>query len=176
MEIMIGEEFAHLTDKLVEELVSLLVGESHRGIENAALALDGGRPGAAGKLRVANKRRCAVARHIELGYDANPAVARIRDQFADFILRVVQPVRTQGVQLRKFFALGAESLILRKVPVEDVHLHRFEAVEIALEDIERNKVAGRGGHQSPPGEAGLGLYVDPPTPATTPLHLPHFPK
>src|SRR5258707_12836520 len=158
MEIMIGEEFAHLTDKLVEELVSLLVGEIHRGIENAPLALDGVRPGPARKLRVANKPRCAVARHIELGYDANPAVARIRDQFADFILRIVQPVRTQGVQLRKFFALGAESLILRKVPVEDVHLHRFEAVEIALEDIERNKVAGRPQYHVAPREKRRVLY------------------
>src|SRR5260221_11550844 len=160
MEIMIGEEFAHLTDKLVEELVSLLVGEIHRGIENAPLALDGVRPGLARKLRVAKKTRFCVARHIELGYDANPAVARIRDQFADFILRVVEPVRTQGVQLRKFFALGAESLILRKVPVEDVHLHRFEAVEIALEDIERNKMAGTAHHRRAPGKAGLVLNGD----------------
>src|SRR5260221_4827118 len=158
MEIMIGEEFAHLTDKLVEELVSLLVGEIHRGIENAPLALDGVRPGPARRLRVANKPPWRGARHSELGYGANPAVARIPDQFADFILRVVQPVRTQGVQLRKFFALGAESLILRKVPVEDVHLHRFEAVEIALEDIERNKVAGDVVHPSAPRGKGAGLY------------------
>jgi len=69
--------------------------------------------------------------HIELGTTRIPGRAHTRS-VRGFHLACSTAVRTQGVQLRKFFALGAESLILRKVPVEDVHLHRFEAVEIAL--------------------------------------------
>src|SRR6266446_4266737 len=155
MEIMIGEKSGHLADELVEELISLLVGRVHRGIENAPFALNLVWPGSARQLWMANKPRRTVARHVEFRHYTNAAVARIRNQVANLVLRVVQPVRTQSVQLGKFLALDAEALIFRKMPMENVHLRRFKAVQIALEYIERNKVAAYVDHQPTPGKARL---------------------
>ena len=44
-------------------------------------------------------------------------------------------------ELGKFLALDAESLVVGKMPVQDVHLHRGHAVEVALEHVDRNEVA-----------------------------------
>src|SRR6266446_5568011 len=160
MEIMIGEKSGHLADELVEELISLLVGRIHRGVEHAPFALNLVWPGSARQLWMANKPRRTVARHVEFRHYTNAAVARIRNQVANLVLRVVQPVRTQSVQLGKFLALDAEALIFRKMPMENVHLRRFQAVQIALEYIERNKVAAYVDHQPTPGKARLVLNRD----------------
>ncbi len=89
---MVGEEFGHLSDKLIQELISLLVGRIHRGVEHTPLALNLVGPGSARKLRVADKPGRAVAGHVELRHNANSAVVRVCYQATNFVLRVVQPV------------------------------------------------------------------------------------
>src|SRR5882757_7106171 len=109
---------------------------------------------------MANKPGGAVAGHVEFGDDANAAVAGVGDEVANFVLGVVQTVGALGVELGEFFAFGAEALIFGEVPVEDVHFHGFEAVEIALEDIEGDEVAGYVDHQAAPGETRFVLDGD----------------
>ena len=94
-----------------------------------------------------------MARHIEFRDHADATLARVRNQVADFVLRVEQAVRTHVLQLGKFLALDAEALVFRKMPVKDVQLHCRHAVEVALENVERDKVAAHVDHQSAPGKA-----------------------
>src|SRR5712672_4578326 len=102
----------------------------------------------------------AVAGHVEFGDDSNAAITGVGDEVANFVLSVVEAVGTLRVELGEFFAFGAEALIFGEVPVEDVHFHGFEAVEIALEDIERDEVAGDVDHEAAPGETRLVLDGD----------------
>ena len=97
--------------------------------------------------------RRAVTRHVEFRHDANSAVPRVGDQIADLILGVVKGVGAQLVKFRKFLALHAEALVLREVPMENVHLHGFHAVDISADDVKREEMAGRVDHQSAPREA-----------------------
>ena len=98
-----------------------------------------------------------MAGHIEFRHQANAAIARVGDQVADFILRVIKGVGAQFVKFRKFPALHTKALVLREVPVENVHLHGFHAVEIPANDVERNKMAGGIDHQTTPWETRLVL-------------------
>jgi hypothetical protein len=84
-----------------------------------------------------------VSRHVELGDDADPPVARVRDNLADLRLRVVQPVRSVALQPRVALALDPEPLVLGEMPVQHVQLHRGHPVERALDD--------RNGLEVPPG-------------------------
>ena len=95
--------------------------------------------------------------HVELRNNANAAVPRIGDQVAHFVLRVVEAVRAHLLQLGKFLALDPEALVLREVPVKYVQLHRCHAIEITLQDVERNEVTAHIDHQSAPGKAWLVL-------------------
>src|SRR5262249_21060113 len=145
--------FCHFADEFVEEFVGLLVGGIHRGIEDAPAALDLIGTGAAGELWVADEPRSAMAGHVEFGNDANTAIAGVGDQIANFVLRVVEAIGTEFVELREFLAFDAEALIFRKVPVEDIHLHGFHAVKIPAEYIEGNEVAAGVDHQAAPRKA-----------------------
>src|SRR6267378_2775608 len=101
---------------------------------------------------MANKPGGAVAGHVEFGDDANAAVAGVGDEVANFVLGVVETVGALRVKLGEFLAFGSEALVFGEMPVEDVHLYRFEAVDIAFEDIEGDKVAGYVDHEAAPGE------------------------
>src|SRR5882762_6749059 len=109
---------------------------------------------------MADKPGGAVAGHVEFGDDANAAIAGVGDEVANFVLRVVETVGAQGVELGELFAFGAEALIFGEVPVEDVHFHSFQAVDIALEDIEGDEVAGYVDHEAAPRETRFVLDGD----------------
>ncbi len=128
MEIVIGKKLCHLSDKFVEKFVKFLVRRIHRRIHDSPLLFHAERPGPAGKFRIAYKPRSAVAWHIELRYNAHPAIPRVGDHIANFFLRVVHPFRACTLQLRKFLALRAKSLVVRNVPVENVQFHRFHSI------------------------------------------------
>ena len=64
------------------------------------------------------------------------------------------------MKLWKFSAFDAETLVFRKMPVEDIHLDGFHAVEVALEDVERNEMAADVDHESAPCETRLVLNGD----------------
>src|SRR5260370_24021219 len=102
----------------------------------------------------------AVTRHVEFRHHANATVPGVGNHIADFILRVVQGVGAQFVKLRIFPALDAESLVLREVPVKNVHLHGLHAIEIPADDVERNEMAAGTAHQTPPWEKRLAWNSD----------------
>ena len=143
----------HLADKPIEELVGLLPCGIERRIQNAPTTFDFIRTRGACEFRVAHEPGGAVARQVELGNDANSAVTRIRNQAADFILGIVEAVGAQFVEPWKRFAFHAKALVVRQVPVEDVHFDRFHAVEISTDHIERNEMPDRIDHESAPRKA-----------------------
>src|SRR6516164_817116 len=87
---------------------------------------------------------------IEFRDNANAAVVRVCDQVADFGLRVELPFGTHSGQLGEHFALGAEPLVVRKMPVEDVHFYGGHAIEIAIEHIDGNEMTAGVDHQATP--------------------------
>ncbi len=152
---MIGEELRHFAEELVEKLVGFFTSGIESRIEDAPFPFDFVGARAAGKFRIADKPGRAVAGHVEFGNHADAAVAGILDQVVNFVLRVVETVGTHLMELRKFLALDAETLIFGEVPVEDVHLHGFEAVDVSFEHIERDEMARGIDHQPAPGKARL---------------------
>src|SRR6266481_6761859 len=109
---------------------------------------------------MAHEPRGAMPWHVEFRHHANAAIPGVGNHIADFILRVVQGVGAQFVKLRIFPALDAESLVLREVPVKNVHLHGFHAIEVPADDVERNEMAGGIDHQTAPWETRLVLNGD----------------
>src|SRR5262249_7769466 len=53
----------------------------------------------------------------------------------------------------KFLALHAEPLVLRQMPVKNIHLDRGHAIEIPLQYIQWHEVATYIDHQSAPGKS-----------------------
>ena len=91
---LVGKEPGHLANKFVEKLVSLLASRIHGGIEHAPLALDFIRPRPAGQFGIADEPGSTVAGHIEFRNHADAALMRVSDQVADFVLGVVETIRT----------------------------------------------------------------------------------
>ena len=80
---------------------------------------------------------------------------RVLDDAANLFLGVEEAIGALLLQQGKLFALHPEALIFREVPMEDVELDRFHAVEGAIHHIEGHEMAARVQHQSAPGKARL---------------------
>ena len=65
------------------------------------------------------------------------------------------PVRAELVELGEDLGFDAEALVLGQVQVQDVHLDRGHAVEVAFDDLDGLEMAADVDHQAAPGEAGL---------------------
>ena len=94
-----------------------------------------------------------MRRDIELWHDADAAVPRISYEGLDLTLRVVLTIRSHLVQLRKALALDAEAFIVRKVKMQNIHLHRRHSIDVALEHIHGNVMTAHIDQQPTPGEA-----------------------
>src|SRR4029077_5299930 len=75
-------------------------------------------------------------------------------------LRVIQAIGSHFVQFRKALALDAKALVVGKVQVHNIHLHRSHSIHVALEHVERNEVTADVNEQAAPGEPGLVFYGD----------------
>ena len=93
--------------------------------------------------------------HIELGNHADSAVPRILNHAANLRLRVVEPIGTPLLQKRKHLALGAESLVLRKMPMKNIQLDRFHPIQIAFNYRDGHEVSAGIDHQPAPWKARL---------------------
>ena len=71
----------------------------------------------------------------------------------DLLLRVVEAVRALFLQKRIDLAFDRETLVIGEVPVEDIELYRFHAVEVALDYWDRLEMAAGIDHQAAPGKA-----------------------
>ena len=96
-----------------------------------------------------------MAGDVELRDHADAAGGCVGHHFAHLVLRIVIAVRPGLLQLGIELALGAEALVVGKVPVKYVELHGGHGVEIALDHREGQKMARAIEHQSAPGEARL---------------------
>ena len=101
-----------------------------------------------------------MAGDIELGKHANAAIMRVGEKVADFGLGVVHAVGAYLGELVELLAFDAKPLVVREMPVQDVHLHGGHTIEVAFEHIEGNEVAADVDEQAAPREAGLVLYGD----------------
>ncbi len=126
----------------------------HRWIEDAPLAFDFVRAGAAGEFRIADKPCGAMAGNVEFRNDANAALVGVGEQAANLFLGVIEAIGAVFVQLGEAFAFDAEALIFREVPVEDVHFYGFHAIDVAAQNFQRDEVAAGVDHRAAPGEAG----------------------
>ena len=160
MKTLIGKKLGHFADEFIEKMVSMLFCWIHGWIKHSPFALNSIRPGRAGQVGIADKPGGTVARHIEFGSHANASIARVGDHIAHFALRVIQPVGAHLVQLGKFFALDAEALVFRQMPVKNIELHRRHAIKVALDDVERHEVAASVDHQPAPRKARFIVDID----------------
>src|SRR5439155_261969 len=91
-----------------------LVRGVHCRIEDSPSPLNFVGSFSAGQFGVPYEPGGAMAGHIEFRHHPNTAIARVGDQVADFILRVIKGVGAQFVKFRKFPALRLpESLCSR---------------------------------------------------------------
>src|ERR1019366_3729136 len=95
----------------------------------------------AGKLGISDEPRPAVAGDVELGHHADAAIMRVCNEVANLVLRVKHPVGAHSRKLGKDLALDTETLVVGKMPVQDIHLHCSHAVEVALEHVDWDEVA-----------------------------------
>src|SRR5690348_1162974 len=84
----------------------------------------------------------------------------VSDEVADFRLRVIHAFGAHASQFGELLALDAEALVVRQVPVQNVHLHGSHPVEVALENVERDEVAADVNQQAAPGKTGLVFNSD----------------
>src|SRR6185312_6355022 len=133
VEVVVWEKTGHFSNERVKELVGSIAGGIKGGIKHSPIPFDLEGPGSAGKFRIGSEKGRCVSGDVELRNNANAAIARIRNHFTDFFLRVIQTVGTQLLQLGEFFAFHAEALIVRQVPVQDVQLNRLHAIEISFD-------------------------------------------
>ncbi len=82
-----------------------------------------------------------MSRHVEFRHHSNAAITSVSDYVTRFRLRVEEAVRTVLLQARKLFAFHTETLVVGKVPMEDVQLYGSHAVQGSLHMIGGNKVA-----------------------------------
>ena len=101
-----------------------------------------------------------MAGHVELRHHADAAIMRVRDEVANLILGIKHAIGPRLRQLGKSLAFDAESLVIRKMPVEDIHLHRSHSVDVALEHVDGNEMAAHIDQQAAPREARLVIDGD----------------
>ena len=133
----------------------------------------------AAQPRIGGQRRDGVPGEFDFGNDGDEPPGGVIDHLADLLLRVIaavgrfvvaacRVVLAAGVpadecppadgpracQFRVSFDLDAPSLVVRQVPVEDVHLVQRQQVERALHLFDREEMARHVEHQSPVGQGG----------------------
>src|SRR5271155_4487830 len=92
---VVRKDCCHFSDKSIEEFIGAFSRRIHHRIEDAELALDMERAGAAGKIRISDEPCTAVPWNIELGYNPDAAIARVRDNFAGLLLSIEKSVGAQ---------------------------------------------------------------------------------
>src|SRR5580692_10834948 len=62
-------------------------------------------------------------------------------------------IRASELKVRSLLTFNSEALIIGEMPVKYIQLHGGHAIQVALQDVERNEVAADVDHQSAPGKA-----------------------
>ena len=142
VEVGVGKEPGHFRNELFKELVSRFLRGIHDRIDVPwAASVERVGAGTARQFRITDEPRTAVSGNVELGDHADAAIVRVGDEVANFVLRIEHAVGAHARELGKYFALDAESLVIGKMPVQDVQFHCGHRVEVALEHVDGNEVA-----------------------------------
>src|SRR5438270_11335454 len=156
VKVDVGKQLGHFGDELFQELVGRLTRGIHDRINvTRASALESIRAGTAGKFGISHEPRPAVAGDVELGHHANATIMGIGDELANLFLRVKHAVGSHAGQLGKFLTFHAKTLIVGKMPVQNVHLYGGHAVEVAFEHIDWNEMSAHVDEHAAPGKARL---------------------
>ena len=143
---VVGENRRHLCDESIEKFIGALARRIHHRIEDAELAFDVERAGSAGEIGIPDEPCTGVSRHVELGHDADAAVARIGNNFAGLLLSIEESVGAQPCEFRERSTLDAKTLVFTKMPVEYVKLNGGHPVETASDNVDRHEVASAVNH------------------------------
>src|SRR5271155_813330 len=135
---VIGEDVGDFSNKSIEEFIGAFSRRIHYRIEDAELAFDVERAGAAGKIRISDEPCAAVPGNIELGHNPDATIARVRDNFAGLLLSIEKSIGAQPSELGESPTLHAEALVFTQMPVENVQLHSGHPVERAFNNVERH--------------------------------------
>jgi hypothetical protein len=82
-----------------------------------------------------------VGGHVELGNDPNSPITGVFHHIPNLIVSVEFSIRTLLVQFWEGPAFHTETLILRKMPMQDIHLDGGHAIQIPLDDLDWQPVA-----------------------------------
>src|SRR6185369_8033373 len=94
MEVSIGKERSHLSQKLAQKLICAFASGVHRGIENSPTRFNLVGPCSAGELRIPDKPGSSMTRHVKFRDHSDSPLTRVLDHFANLLLRVIQAVGT----------------------------------------------------------------------------------
>ena len=158
VEVRIGKKRADFADQTIEESIDLFPRRVDGGESVVVVGAERIRSRQGGKLRVSHEHSLRVSRHLNLRDDADTAVARVIHQFAQLLLSVILPTRSKPLKARIDFALQAKAFCVAQVQFEDVHLYQFHGIEVALECIDRQKMAGNVQHKPSPCKSRLIPY------------------
>jgi hypothetical protein len=78
----------------------------------------------------------------------------------NLILRVVVPVGAELLKFGESLTLYPKPLIIRKMPVKDIELHRRHRIQIAFDHFDRHPVPRNVEHQPTPLESGTIFDMD----------------
>src|SRR5579875_346148 len=153
MKVGIGEDPNHLSYKPIDKAIGrFLCGIDQRAVD-AWTTHEFIGPGAAAELRIPDQPACCMPRHIELGYDSDAALPGVSDNLAHFGLCIKLAIGAVFRQAGKSPALHPESLIIRQMPVQYVHLHCCQGIDGALDTVGGNEVSRYIQRETAPGEA-----------------------
>src|ERR1700680_980830 len=143
---VVGKDCPHLRDESIEKFIGAFARRIHHRIEDAELAFDVERAGRAGEIGIPDEPCTGVSRDVELGHDADAAVARIGNNVAGLLLSIEESVGAQPREFRERSTLDAKTLVFTEMPVEYVKLNGGHPVETASDNFDRHEVGSRVHH------------------------------
>src|SRR6202041_3115529 len=147
---VVGEDGRHLGDESIEKFIGAFAGRIYPRIEDPERPFDMEGGGSAGEIGIPDEPGTGVSRHVELGHDADAAVARIGNNFAGLLLSIEESVGAHPREFRERSTLDAKTLVFTKMPVEYVKLNGGHPVETAADNVDRHEVASAVNHKTAP--------------------------
>ena len=161
----------HLIENVIQDAVNVLVG----GIVARVMLAEAGRHfdgfGLSSQLRVRSDRGGRVPRHFDFRHDLNMQLSRVGDDLFDLFLRIkpfmrhtrelftipsahlrILPLGTDLSELRVFFNFNPPALVIRQVPVKDIHFEQCHLIQQGLHHVHPFEIPCFVEHKASPGE------------------------
>ena len=153
MNDLAGEQFHHLRQHILHELIDLGIADAEHILIHAPVVSHLIGTARTTELRIRGERRQHVSGHVYLRYDGDMPCCGVRHNVAYLLLCIVAAIRclvvkvgiraddrtatlgTYGDQLRPFLDFDAPALIISEVPVKHVHIMQRQQVDELLDKI-----------------------------------------